>query len=245
MRQLRFYIPFTLELNQQYDLPDNTARHMVRVLRLSQGDEVTLFNGDNHEYSAQLTDVSKKAVSVLITSKSFVDRESPLKTHLLQSLSKGDKMETTIQKAVELGVSAVTPISSERSNVTLSGKRLEKKMSHWQGVVQSACEQSGRNVVPELSGLSTLTVLLDALKGVNALKLILSPHCSADLKSVRRPTGEVYILIGPEGGFSDQEMAHAQACGFVAVKAGPRVLRTETAGPAILSALQLLWGDLV
>jgi len=243
MRQLRFYIPFSLELNHQYDLPESTARHMSRVLRLNKGDEVTLFNGDNHEYSAQLTDVSKKAVSVLIAGKLLVDRESSLKTHLLQSLSKGDKMETTIQKAVELGVSAVTPVSSERSNVTLTGQRLEKKMSHWQGVIHSACEQSGRNVAPELNKLSSLAELLGALKGINELKLILSPHCSADLKSVERPLGEVYVLIGPEGGLSDEEMAYAQACGFVAVKAGPRVLRTETAGPAILSMLQLLWGD--
>jgi len=252
MRQLRFYIPLLLKTDQEYDIPENSARHMVRVLRLTEGDEITLFNGDNNEYTAQLIAASKKSVRVKVLRQCVVNRESSLNTHLIQSLSKGDKMETTIQKVVELGVSEVTPVRSERSNVSLAGPRLEKKMLHWQGVIQSACEQTGRNRLPELHELSALKVVLDGYKEAESLKLILSPHVEMSLAKINElspvdyqlPPKDVIILIGPEGGLSESEINHALDCGFVAIKVGPRVLRTETAGPAILSIVQMLWGDL-
>ncbi|MDH3326815.1 MAG: 16S rRNA (uracil(1498)-N(3))-methyltransferase [Gammaproteobacteria bacterium] len=244
MRQLRFYIPFLLSIDQQYKLPENIARHMVRVLRLTEGDEVVLFNGDNNEYSARLIEVSKKSVSVSVVSKVMVNRESKLTTHLIQSLSKGDKMETTIQKVVELGISVISPVNSERSNVSLSGERLEKKTLHWKGVIQSACEQTGRNKIPELHPLSALRGTLDAYRENLALKLLLSPHAQSCLAEIKDSPQNVIILVGPEGGLSEAEIAYALDCGFVATKAGPRVMRTETAGPAILSIVQMLWGDL-
>ena len=248
MRQLRFYIPLSFEVNQEYDLPENTARHIVRVLRLSEGDEITMFNGDNHEYIAQLVETSKKTALVRVISAEEVNRESPLHTHLIQSLSKGDKMETTIQKAVELGVNVITPVSSERSNVSLLGakyeKKLEKKVQHWQGVVQSACEQTGRNALPEVGAVQPLNAQLDACRASFALKLILSPHAKSCLSEIKSPPQSVILLIGPEGGFSEAEIAYAIDCGFIETKAGPRVLRTETAGPAMLSIVQMLWGDL-
>jgi len=244
MRQLRFYLSLSFDINQEYDVPESSARRMVRVLRLKEGDEITLFNGDNHEYAALIIDAGKKSVRVRVFGKSEVNRESPLYTHLIQSLSKGDKMEVTIQKAVELGVSVMTPVSSERTNVSLAGARLEKKMLHWQGVVESACEQTGRNRLPELRPLAGLKSALDVCRGVLALKLILSPQAESSLVEIKTSAQNVIILIGPEGGLSEAEIAYALDCGFVAVKAGPRVLRTETAGPAILSVAQMLWGDL-
>ncbi len=255
MRQLRFFTPLSpdkpsLVTGQEYDLPESTARHLIRVLRLREGAIITLFTGNNVEYTAQLIGATKKSVTVRVLSQEKVDRESPLTTHLIQSLSRGSKMETTIQKAVELGVSIITPVSSERSNVSLAGAKFEtkreKKMQHWQGVIHSACEQTGRNKLPELQQLTSLTAALDACKASNALKLILSPYVELALpevpKTKERPR-HVVILIGPEGGLSAVEVDYARACGFIAVKAGPRVLRTETAGPAILSMVQMLWGD--
>ena len=244
MRQLRFYIPFSLNVGQQYELPEATARHMVRVLRLTEGDEFVLFNGDNHEYAARLIQASKKHVQVLVESEQFVNRESSLSTHLIQALSKGDKMDLTIQKAVELGVTEISPVSSERSNVSLSGPRLEKKMQHWQGVIQSACEQSWRNCLPELHQLNPLITVLEELKSSPALKLLLTPGANMNFGSLQAPQGGVVILIGPEGGLSENEIQYAQKCGFVSVSAGPRVMRTETAGIVILSVVQMLWGDL-
>ena len=245
MRQLRFYIPFSLQVNLQYSIPESSARHMVRVLRLSEGDEIILFNGDNYEYVARLMDVTKKNVSVFIVSQSLVDKESALNTHLIQSLSKGDKMETSIQKAVELGVSEITPVSSERSNVSLSGERLEKKMMHWQAVIQSACEQTGRNKLPKLHSFAVLREVLDSLRANSALKLLLNPHAVVGMSEIEIAPKNVVILIGPEGGLSEVEVSYAIDCGFMPVKAGPRILRTETAGPAILSVAQARWGDMV
>lgn len=243
MRQLRFYIPLSLEINKEYEIPETSARHMVRVLRLGEDDEVTLFNGDNNEYLVRIIAATKKNVSVLVLKKTEANRESPLHTHLIQSLSKGDKMESTIQKAVELGVSAITPVSSERSNVSLAGPRLEKKMLHWQGVIQSASEQTGRNKLADLNQLCSLKATLDFCRDSNALKLILNPHADVGLAEMKDRPESVVILIGPEGGLSDAEIAYAQDCGFVATKTGPRVLRTETAGPAVLAISQMLWGD--
>jgi len=256
MRQLRFYIPPSfhatpLEIDQEYDLPENTAHHIVRVLRMSEGAQVTLFNGNNREYTVELVSAAKKQVTIRVLAQAEVNRESLLTTHLIQSLSKGDKMEVTIQKAVELGVSVIVPVSSERSNVSLVGvkqeKKREKKIQHWQGVIQSACEQSGRNRLPELRPLASLRTTLEAYKPLSALKLVLSPYAESGLTSlaeIQAPPSEVVILIGPEGGFSAEEIEYAGECGFVAVRVGPRVLRTETAGPAILSIVQMLWGDI-
>ena len=244
MRQLRFYIPYFLDIDQKYDVPENTARHMVRVLRLKDGDEVMLFNGDDCEYRGRLTGTTKKSVKVFVFQKTLLSRESTLNTHLIQALSKGDKMETTIQKVVELGVNVISPVRSERSNVNLSGTRLEKKMQHWQGVVESACEQTGRNRLPELRQLSSFTSTLNSYKDMVGLKLILSPRATSALMEIDERPENVVILIGPEGGLSESEMRYAQDCGFVSVKVGPRVLRTETAGPAVLSMVQMRWGDL-
>jgi len=244
MRQIRFYLPLSLSVQQHYAMPEDVARHMSRVLRLEENDKVILFNGDGYEYTANLSEVSKRDVRVLIESKIAVNRESHLKVHLIQALSKGDKMETTIQKVVELGVDCITPVKTERSNIHLSAERLEKKMSHWQAVIHSSCEQTGRNALPKLNSLTTIFSILDDQRKNSGLKLILSPNATIGLSDIANPVDNVTYLIGPEGGLSDAEIRLATECGFVDINVGPRILRTETAGPVLLSMIQMRWGDM-
>jgi len=244
MRLLRFYVNIPLKINQDAELPEPVARHMVRVLRLQAGAQVTFFNGDGNEYSAEIISASKKAVIARVLDKKFVDRESNIKIHLVQALSKGDRMEATIQKAVELGVHQITPVSSERSNVTLTGDRLLKKMAHWAGVIESACGQTGRNYIPKLNKLCSLSSCFAALGDKTATKLMLNPYASIGLASLEDEINEVILLVGPEGGFSDVEVECGESFGFKPVKMGPRILRTETAGGAMISMLQLKFGDM-
>lgn len=244
MRQLRFYIPFELQPGGNYEIPEDKARHIAQVLRLSAGAEITLFNGDGTEYCAQLIEVKKKSVAVSILSGAAVDRESRLHVELIQGLSKGDRMDITIQKCVELGVNRIYPVSSSRSNLKLNIDRMEKKHQHWKGVIHSACEQSGRNVIPHLEESNHLDVVLNEYKSHSGLKLVLNPVAESALFQIVEEPQEVVLLVGPEGGFSDEELKLAQNCGFVCVSLGPRVLRTETAAMAAMAGIQARWGDL-
>lgn len=238
----RFYCNAKLGPGVQLDLPDNAANHASRALRLKAGDEAILFNGDGTDYRAELLRVGKEGVTAKITGWTTVERESPLQVTLAQAISSGDRMDFTLQKAVELGVGAIQPLAAERSVVKLVGERAEKRREHWQNVVTSACEQSGRAVVPEVGAPAPLLSWLGEIPDFK-LKLMLSPTAKHTLHDLPRPEGNICLLIGCEGGFAPNEFIAAESTGFTPVRLGARVLRTETAALAALSAMQILWGD--
>ena len=238
----RFYCPEILAQNGIAELPEQAAHHAMRVLRLQAGDRVSVFNGRGGEGDASITDIGKRNVTLEIVDWRDVERESPLQVRLAQAVSAGEKMDFTLQKAVELGIGNIQPLASERSVVRLSGERAEKRVAHWQGVVISACEQSGRNRVPEVAPIRPLLDWLGQQDG-SGLCLMLSPTAEVGLRGLPQPTGSVTLLIGPEGGLSPAETKAAQRYGFTPVRLGARVLRTETAALAALAAMQTLWGD--
>ena len=238
----RFYCPGELGAYQEIELPEQAAHHASRVLRLKAGDQVALFNGMGGEYPASIVSIGKHGV--VVQTGAWVDREceSPLDITLVQAISSGDKMDFTLQKAVELGVKFIQPVTSSRSVVRLEGERAEKRVQHWQSVVNSACEQSGRNRVPEVGKIMSLNQWLG--KSHEAMvKLTLSPHAARRFHELPAPAGNVLFLVGPEGGLTDAEEDAAAVCGFAPVKLGARILRTETAALAAISAMQTLWGD--
>ena len=238
----RFHVPVPLTIAATLDLPEAAAHHAARVLRLRSGDAVTLFNGTGGEYAARITAIGKHAVTVAIERHDPVERESPLPVTLVQAVSSGERMDLTIQKAVELGVARIVPVESERCVVRLKGERAEKRVAHWRQVAISACEQCGRNRIPEVRMISPLDVWL-AVEECDAQRWVLLPGADAALRDLPRPQKPIELLVGPEGGLTDAEAEAAQRAGFRPVRLGPRVLRTETAAPALLAALQALWGD--
>ncbi len=237
----RFYCPEILAQSGAAELPEQAAHHAARVLRLQAGDRVSVFNGRGGEGDARITDIGKRNVTLEIVDWHAVERESPLQVLLAQAISAGEKMDFTLQKAVELGIGNIQPLASERSVVRLSGERAEKRVAHWQGVVIAACEQSGRNRVPEVAPIRPLLDWLGQQDG--GLRLMLSPVAEVGLRDLPKPTGNITLLIGPEGGLSPAEAEAAQRYGFTPVRLGARVLRTETAALAALAAMQTLWGD--
>jgi len=237
----RFYCREALSPGAHIDLPEPVARHAVRVLRLPTGAPMVLFDGRGGEYEAQIERIEKSRVVVELGAWRDVERESKLVLRLVQAVQAGEKMDFTIQKAVELGVAEIAPVDSRRSVIRLAGERAAKRVAHWQGVAASASEQCGRNQVPLVAPLEKLEHWL-ARPARPGLRLMLAPdaeHSLADLP----PAREVQLLIGAEGGLDPQEVIAAKQAGFQAVRLGPRILRTETAGLAALAALQALWGD--
>ena len=240
MRLPRIYVDQPIS-DADFSLPAEAAAHVGRVLRMQAGDALLLFNGDGNNYQARIVSADKKQVVVTVCKSILNPTESALQLHLGQVISRGDRMDFAIQKAVELGVTAITPLFSERCGVKLDGERLQKRLQQWQKIVISACEQSGRSVVPPVHPALQLTDWLAA--DSNSLKLTLHPWATDTIKTVD-PTSQIRLMIGPEGGFSDQEMAAAEQAGYLGVQLGPRVLRTETAALTAISALQLQFGDL-
>lgn len=239
----RFYAPTLVAApGSTVMLTEQAAHHAARVLRLRSGDAVTLFDGNGHEWQGTLADVGR-TVSVAIQSTGSGIAEPNLKVTLVQALPGGDKMDWVIQKAVELGVHAIQPVAAKRSVVKLSGERAVKRNTHWQEVAVSACEQSGRNVVPQVLPLLELPNYLATPAAIDALRFLLAPTGGQRLRDMPAPSGAVTLLIGPEGGFDEGEEAAARRAGFAPVLLGPRVLRTETAGLAALAAMMALWGD--
>jgi 16S rRNA (uracil1498-N3)-methyltransferase len=237
----RFHVPASLAAGATLSLPPDAAHHASRVLRLQEGEPVVLFNGAGGQYAARVVRLSRDGVTVEIGAFSPVEKESPLAVTLIQGISAGDRMDLTIQKAVELGVHAIQPILAERSVVRLKGERSDSRRDHWQRVASAASEQCGRNRVPPVSPALALTAFSSP---PNALKILLSPDGQATLRTVAAgPEKPVFVAAGPEAGFSPKEEALFAAAGFISVKLGPRVLRTETAGPAALAALNALHGD--
>lgn len=246
MANLRFYTNNTLTLGATVQLSESAAAHATRALRLEVGDSAIVFNGDGFDYECILISIKKNTVFAAITAAQQVTNESPLRITLLQAISSGDRMDYTIQKAVELGVTSIQPITSQRSVVKLSAERAEKRTEHWQNVAISACEQSGRAVVPTVSApvsFSNLFAQLNQIAEPDACKITLAPDATQHLNTITRPDGNIYLLIGAEGGFTDEEIALSIAHGFQAIQLGARVLRTETAALAAMSAMQTLWGD--
>lgn len=238
----RFYCPTPLAPGASVDLPPEAAHHAARVLRLGEGDHVRLFDGRAGEWLARIQRL-KPTVHVSLEAFDATNREPPLWVTLVQGLPAGDKMDWVVQKTVELGVSAIQPVAAKRSVMRLSEERRERRVQHWSNVAISACEQSGRNHVPPVAPVLDLPQYLSRPARDNELRLMLSPGAPRRLRDLEKPVGPVTVLIGPEGGFDEGEILAAESVGFVAVSLGPRVLRTETAGPAALAVIMALWGD--
>ncbi|WP_153446252.1 16S rRNA (uracil(1498)-N(3))-methyltransferase [Vibrio algicola] len=242
MRTPRIYHPETILGLGELSLADDAAGHIGRVLRMTAGQEILLFDGSGAEFPAIISAVSKKNVTVELRERIERNIESPLNLHLGQVISRGDKMEFTIQKAVELGVNTITPLISERCGVKLNAERFEKKLQQWQKIAIAACEQCGRNVVPEVRPLMQLEQW--CAEDYDGLKLNLHPRAKYSINTLPTPVSKVRLLIGPEGGLSDPEIQMTQEYQFEETLLGPRVLRTETAGLSAITALQVRFGDL-
>ena len=242
MAQPRFYCSHPLQSGDHFVLSEALARHAVKVLRLEAGDALILFDGLGGEYPAHIESVSSGEVRVKVHGHLDREVESPLNIWLGQALCATEKMDWVLQKAVELGVSRCTPLNARRSVVRLTTERGQKREQHWLKVVQSACEQSGRNRVPQVDSVWDLERWNAALpEGVT--KLLLSPDGNISLTGLARPSCSVAIMVGPEGGWSQEECRWAEKAGFQSIRLGPRVLRTETAALALISVLQARWGD--
>jgi 16S rRNA (uracil1498-N3)-methyltransferase len=239
----RFYCPPPLPSGGTFDLPADVAHHASRVLRLREGDAVQIFDGLGNERHGVIAGIGgKRAVIGSITAVDS-DRESPLKVLLAQALSSSEKMDWVIQKATELGVTEIQPIDTERSVARLSAERAAKRLEHWQQVAISACEQCGRNTLPQIHAPLDIMAWLQQMQKSPDAKFILLPQGAAPLQAQAKPQGRIALLIGAEGGFTQAESDSALRCGFTPILMGPRVLRTETAAIAGLAALQTLWGD--
>ena len=237
----RFYVDFALSPDSVVELPDNVVRHL-NVLRVKNTEEIVLFNGNGKSYPALPEVLEKRRASVRILREEATDNESPLNITLVQAVSAAERMDFTLQKSVELGVAEIRPVISERCVVRLSGERAEKRVARWQEIVVSACEQSGRNIVPKVLPLTTYAQALQQLPQETA-KLLMSLNRAQKLSDVRLQSGEVVFMVGPEGGWTEKEEQQAFDAGFQSVTLGKRVLRTETASLAAIAAMQTLWGD--
>jgi 16S rRNA (uracil1498-N3)-methyltransferase len=239
----RFHCDLPLAPGRQIELPLDAARHAVGALRLRDGDAVTLFNGDGAEYPGVL-ELRGKLAFARIGSRTEPSRESPLRITLAQGISSGERMDLTLQKAVELGICAIQPLMMRRTVVKLSGEKLDKRLRHWQGVVIAACEQCGRNRIPPVLEIQDALVWLKQPEVSDTPnRFLLDPEGDVGLAGMAPPEGAILLLAGPEGGFDPVERKLALAAGFRRVRLGPRILRTETAALAALAAMQARWGD--
>ncbi|MCK7459598.1 16S rRNA (uracil(1498)-N(3))-methyltransferase [Idiomarina aminovorans] len=242
MRVPRIYHPGPITLQSEIELSRDAFQHLIKVLRLNVGDTIVLFNGDEQNYEATIASVEKKSAHFIATRSQANKSESPVNIHLAQVISRGDRMDFVLQKSVELGVTEITPLFSERCGVKLNGDRLAKKQLQWQKIVRSACEQCGRSVVPKVKPALQLSDFIeDAFAG---LRLTLDPTAKKPLSSFQQADKGIQLLIGPEGGFTDDEVSNAEQQGFKPMRLGPRVLRTETAALSALTAVQYQFGDL-
>lgn len=244
MRVTRIHVPALLSTGMLLELPAQQGRHLARVLRLPAGAPVTVFNGEGGEFGAVIEGIRRDTVTVRVGAHLAVERESPLRVTLLQGIARGEKMDFILQKATELGVARIVPLTMARSSVRLTADNAQRKQAHWQAVVASACEQCGRNRVPEVAAPATLAAATGAAE--EGLKLLLSRDGLAQPRLLSRQADApcITLLVGPEGGFDPDEVRVAGLAGFLGWRLGPRVLRTETAALVALAALQTLAGDL-
>jgi 16S rRNA (uracil1498-N3)-methyltransferase len=236
----RLYVEGPLAAGARIELPERAARHAVQVLRLRVGEAVVVFDGRGGEYSARLAAAARRGVTLELGEHTPIERESPLAVTLVQGLSSGERMDLTVQKSVELGVRAIQPVAAERSLARLSGERADARHAHWQRVAIAACEQCGRNRVPQVLPLLPLARYTAP---AGALKLLLAPDAADSLRATAAGAREIVLAVGPEAGFDDAEARFLADAGFTRVRLGPRILRTETAAPAALAALNALAGD--
>lgn len=244
MRLSRIYVDLALIESAEYELTAETAHYIASVLRLKPGAPLVLFNGAGGEFEAQIEAVARGVVRVRTTRFQASARESPLSVCLGQGVARGERMDYIVQKAVELGVTRVDPLLTERVVVRLDGTRAQRRVAHWHGIAIHACEQSGRTRVPVMSAIAPLDRWLQRQPPPGGLKLILDPDADQGLTGIDYDGGPITLLIGPEGGLSAQERQLANDAGFIGIAFGPRVLRTETAAVAAVTALQLRFGDL-
>jgi 16S rRNA (uracil1498-N3)-methyltransferase len=241
----RFLCPAALvgsDVGREYALPEAVAHHALRVLRLNVGDRVTLFTGAGGEFAATLLRADKREAVVRIDAFESVERENPFAVTLAQGIAANDAMDHAVRRSVELGVAAIQPVLTTRSARMPDGERGEKRLAHWRQIVTSACEQCGRNRVPEVHGVVAIEHWLASRNGAGA-GMVLSPTADVSIADTPRPRDTLDMLVGPEGGFTPEEIARARKAGMIAVRLGPRVLRTETAALAALAAVNVLWGD--
>jgi 16S rRNA (uracil1498-N3)-methyltransferase len=246
VRLTRVYVDGALAPGERVRLTGTAAGHVTRVLRLRAGDEFTLFNGLGGEYSARIDQARGEAVTATLGEHRAIERESTLTLTLAQGVSRGERMDLVVQKATELGVSRLVPVLTERSVVRLDERQAQRKVSHWRAIAIGACEQSGRNRLPEIAVPVTLNELLrpaSAAETPHAVRLLLAPAADLRIDELPRPLAHATVLIGPEGGLTEREQDSARAAGFTGVRLGPRVLRTETAAIAALALLQARFGD--
>ena len=241
MRVSRLYLPVRLVSGEQVVLDEDSAHYLRTVLRLKKAAAITVFNGTGGEWLGKVIEVHRK--QVVISVDDWIDRsvESPLKVTLGLAVSRSDRMDLAMQKSVELGVNSITPLLTERCVVQLKGDKKQHKLQHWQRIVQNAAEQSGRTLLPEINQPIELDQWVSHQTG---LKIFLDPYAEISLPKLQPEMDQVTLLTGPEGGFVDHERQIAKEAGFIPVRLGKRVLRTETASLAALAAVQLLWGDL-
>ena len=240
MRVSRLYVSAGLEVGQAIELDDDSGHYVRTVLRLKKDAEIILFNGQGGEYSGTIVEASRKRVLIAIDTWADRSVESPLTITMGLAISRGDRMDLAVQKSVELGVNALTPLLTERCVVQLRGDKRQQRLAHWHKIVQHAAEQCGRTLLPKLNPVSDLNDWLGVQQG---LKIFLDPYAQSSLADMHPEGMNVTLLSGPEGGFADHERELAKAAGFIPVKLGRRILRTETASLAALSAVQMLWGD--
>ena len=246
MRISRLYHPEQLTCGEETTLTAEASSHLIKVLRTRPGSPLVLFNGDGCDYHAITIDNNARKTRVSIETKIEKFNESNLDITLIQGLSRHDRMDATIQKSIELGVNRIIPVLCQRSNAKLDASKREKKLSHWQKIAISACEQSGRSIIPEISEIIPINKLCshqDDWLHLDAERLLLDPESQTGLKNIEIKDNSIEILIGPEGGLSAEEISQLADTGFTSICFGPRILRTETAGPAVISAFQTLWGD--
>ena len=244
MRIPRIHVPGPLHAGETLPLPEQAGEHLARVLRLESGHPLILFNGDGSEYDARLAVLSKRSVTAEIGNRREVSRESPLRLTLVQGVARGDKMDWILQKATELGVARIVPVITERTEVRLDEDRAGKRLAHWSQVIASACEQCGRNELPQILPPQKLMHWCAGLSEADsAARFALLPEADVGPRDIGTLEQGALLLVGPEGGLSDHDIAIARNAKFQGLRLGPRILRTETAGIAALAALQAIAGD--
>ena len=243
MRLTRVHVPDPLTSGRRHTIEGDAANHIARVLRLEPGALLTVFDGRGGEYAARIEALRKNAVIIEVQERSPASRESSLSLTLAQGISRGERMDWVVQKATELGVSRIIPVLTERTVVKLDSKQSERKLAHWHGIAVAACEQSGRDKIPDIVAALPLHDFLRAIDA-QTTRLLLSPTGTQRVNDLKAPERKIVVLIGPEGGLAETEQRSAIGAGFLAVRLGPRVLRTETAAVAALTLLQHQFGDL-
>ena len=244
MRLTRVYVETPVSIGKRLTVEGSAANHIMRVLRLRSGDALTVFDGSGAEFGARIEEFRKDAVIVSVDEHRTVDRESPLSLTLAQGISRGERMDWIIQKATELGATRIVPVFTKRSVVRLDDKQAKRKLQHWRAITIAACEQCGRNRLPDLVTPVDFFDVLPETFTPNSTRILLSPYAEQRIDDLRELQGGVTVLIGPEGGLDEVEQETAIAAGFKSVRMGPRVLRTETAAIAALTILQRYFGDL-